>query len=274
MSLQGLGTILHLTWRDMRRRKIVQFALASILLYLLVFAAALYFLRAEILGPVIVRMQLVGLTVIGLYVAHFMAAMMAIVLPLDTLSGEIDSGVIQTLVSKPIERATVLFGKWLAHWFLATALAIVTMGGVLLASWIETGLTPANLVPALPLIALEMGILVTIVVAGGTRFNTVTNAIFAFGLFSLAFVGGWIEQIGTLAGSPTARHIGIGLSLVIPHDAVSRLTASYLQPCSVSYVIAARMTHAPRLLLHASLRASGYRSGRSVLGSRFSSPYA
>ena len=40
MNLHGLGTILHLTWRDMRRRKIVQFALASILLYLLVFAAA------------------------------------------------------------------------------------------------------------------------------------------------------------------------------------------------------------------------------------------
>jgi ABC-2 type transport system permease protein len=231
LSLRGLGTVLHLTWRDMRRRRIVAVSLFCVLLFLCVFAVAIYFIGAEATDPVFfARVRTVALTIAGLYVAHFLAAVMAIIFPLDTLSGEIDSGVMQTLVSKPVSRVAVLSGKWLAHWLLATAFAVISLGGVTLISRIATGLSPQNVLLALPLMALEMGILVTIVIAGGTRFNTVTNAIVAFGLFAFAFIGGWIEQIGALAGSATATRIGIGLSLLSPNDAISRLVAFHLQP--------------------------------------------
>jgi hypothetical protein len=48
--------------------------------------------------------------------------------PLTPLSGEIDSGVMQTVASKPIRRADVVIGKWLGH-------ALIVMGYVLVLRW-------------------------------------------------------------------------------------------------------------------------------------------
>jgi ABC-2 type transport system permease protein len=38
---------------------------------------------------------------------------MATLLGADTLAGEINSGTIQVIVTKPIRRSDVVFGKWL-----------------------------------------------------------------------------------------------------------------------------------------------------------------
>ena len=51
----------------------------------------------------------------GLFAANFLSVLFAVLLPVDTLSGEIDSGVIQTVASKPIRRADIVIGKWLGH---------------------------------------------------------------------------------------------------------------------------------------------------------------
>ena len=47
-------------------------------------------------------LQLQFFTLAGLYVANFLTIAAAVLLPVDTLSGEIASGVMQTLASKPI----------------------------------------------------------------------------------------------------------------------------------------------------------------------------
>ena len=38
----------------------------------------------------------------------------------------------------------------------------------------------------------------------------------SFGLYGIAFIGGWVEQIGTLAAADAARYMGTALSLVSP----------------------------------------------------------
>jgi ABC-type transport system involved in multi-copper enzyme maturation permease subunit len=49
----------------------------------------------------------------GMYAVNFLTVMMAVLTSVDTLSGEIASGTIHTLVSKPVRRWEILFGKWL-----------------------------------------------------------------------------------------------------------------------------------------------------------------
>jgi len=67
-------------------------------------------------------------------------------------------------------------------------------------------------------------------IAGGTRFGTVTNGIATLGFYGVAFIGGWVEQFGALAGLQSARTLGIGVSLISPPDTLWRLAAYYLQP--------------------------------------------
>jgi hypothetical protein len=58
----------------------------------------------------------------------------------------------------------------------------------------------------------------------------VTNGIVAFAFYALAFIGGWIEQIGVFIGNASSRYIGTAISLVTPSDALWRLAMHLLQP--------------------------------------------
>ncbi len=93
-----------------------------------------------------------------------------------------------------------------------------------------TGFRQQNLLPALGLMQLEATVLLSVTVAGGVRFTTITNGIVAFSYFVLAFVGGLIEQVGMIGGNVTARYIGTAISLVTPVDAIWRKALAILQP--------------------------------------------
>jgi|GEM_PF-4838226 len=49
----------------------------------------------------------------GLYAVTFLSVAMGALLGADTLSGEINSGTIQTIATKPVRRAEVVLGRWL-----------------------------------------------------------------------------------------------------------------------------------------------------------------
>ena len=70
----------------------------------------------------------------------------------------------------------------------------------------------------------------SITIAGGVRLSTITNGIIAFGFYGVAFIAGWIEQILSMFGNSTARHVGTLVSLLSPSDSMWRRAAYELQP--------------------------------------------
>lgn len=227
-------TVAHLTLYEARRRKIVTAAIICAFGFLAVFSTGMFFAGREIAASesnLIVRQaQLVLLTVAGLYGTNFLSVLFAVLLPVDALSGEIDSGVMQTLASKPIRRADILAGKWLAHWLVVCAYLLTLAAGVLISARLTAGYVQLDIPYALLLMVLEVTLLLTITLAGGTRFSTVTNGIVALGIYGISFIGGWVEQIGALTGIQSARYIGIAASLVSPADSLWRLGIYRLQP--------------------------------------------
>jgi len=223
-------TIAHLTFIEAYRRKIVPAALLCSVLFLLVYGTALYFINRSIPPNPQRQFQLQFFTLAGLYVANFLAIASAVLLPVDTLSGEIDSGVMQTLASKPIRRAEIVLGKWLTYWLMTGCYLAIIAGGVVVVAWLTTGFVQPHLGLALPLMLLGATFMLTISIAGSARLKTVTNGIVAFGFYGIAFIGGWIEQIGAIARNEASRYVGTALSLVSPSDALWRRAAYELQP--------------------------------------------
>lgn len=223
--------IAQLTFLEARRRRIVPAAALGGLLFLLVYGVALYFVtqRNPAVGPQ-QQFVLLFITIAGLYVANFLTIAAAVLLPLDTLSGEIASGTMQTLASKPIHRAEIVLGKWLAFLAMIGAYLALTAGGVLLIVRVLTGFTPPNVELALPLLLLGAALMLTVTLAGGARLTTVANGIVAFAFYGVAFIGGWVEQIGTLTSADSVRYIGTAISLASPVDALWRRAAYELQP--------------------------------------------
>jgi ABC-type transport system involved in multi-copper enzyme maturation permease subunit len=234
-STRHVLTIAHLTLAEARRRRIVSAALIGALAFLAVFGVALFFAHRDVLadpGVSFIERQgvLTALTVIAFFAANFLSVVFAVVLPVDTLSGEIDSGVIQTIASKPVRRGEIVLGKWAGHLSLAVAYLLLISFGIVLSMRAVTGASPLNVHRAIPLMVLEVALLLTVSIAGGARLSTVANGITAFAFYAVAFVGGFVEQIGVLAGIPSARTIGVLVSLISPADAMWRLAAYQMQP--------------------------------------------
>jgi Cu-processing system permease protein len=228
-------TVAHLTLVEARRRRIVLAGAVCALAFLLVFAIAVVFAYREMAANAKVSFverqgTLTAIMLAGFMAANFLSVIFAILLPVDTLSGEIDSGVMQTLASKPIDRAQIVLGKWAGHLLLALAYVLSLAGGILLVVRLVGGLSPRGAPIALPLLMLEITLSLTVSVAGGARFSTVTNAIAAVGVYGVSFIGGFVEQIGGFTGITSMRTIGVLVSLLSPADSMWRLAAHHMEP--------------------------------------------
>ena len=71
-----------------------------------------------------------------------------------------------------------------------------------------------------------------VALAGSSRLSTLATGGLVFGLFGVAFVGGWVEQIGSFLESQPAVELGILSSLIFPGEAVWR-RAAYLMSTSL-----------------------------------------
>lgn len=234
MIAGALGTILVATLEEARRRRILVAALGFGVVFVTLFTFGLVAARNELLRnqvPAIVRpVMLNTLTMAGLYAVNFLTVLTAALLPVDTLSGEIASGVMQTVAAKPIPRATIVLGKWLAHAIVLAGYVALVGGGLLVVTRVVAGISPPNLHLGLPLILLEGLIVLSLSIAFGTRLSTIANGVVCIGLYGLGFLGGWFEQIGTLVGVRSAATIGTVASLVYPGESMWQLAAYHMQP--------------------------------------------
>ena len=234
MTMPALLTIAHLTLYDARRRKMLSAAAVCGGLFLAVFWTVAFLVARDMEAnpPTFLQRQinLVILSLFGLYAANFLSVLLASLLPVDALSGEIDSGVMQTLASKPVRRSDIVLGKWLGFGAVTATYFLVLAAGVLTATRWLAGYQQLNVGIAIPLMLLELAVMHTVSIAGGTRLGTVTNGIMTLGFYGAAFVGGWVEQLGTLGGIQSARVLGVTISLFSPADSMWRLAAYYMQP--------------------------------------------
>lgn len=233
--MRGLLTIAWSTVHETARRRILLAALVCGAAFLALYGTGLHFMARDLqeganLSPLRQRLALNMLVLAGLYAVNFLLVVTAVLLPAGTISGEIASGLMQTVASKPVRRSTIVLGKWAAFVVLAVGYLLLLAGGVLVLARTLGGFTPPGVGAGLSLMALEAVLLVTLVIACGTRFGTVTSGVIVLGLHGLAFVGNWVEQIGTLLGNDAARTAGTVASLVMPSESLWQLAAARMQP--------------------------------------------
>jgi Cu-processing system permease protein len=220
--------IARLTFLEAARRKILLAALVLGLAFLVVYGLGFYYIQQEFErnpnGPsMLARREVLNfLMLAGLYVVNFLTVMMAVLTSVDTISGEIASGTIHTLVTKPVRRWEVVLGKWLGFVGMLTLYLLLMAGGVMALVYAVSGYTAPNALRGLGLLWLNALLLLNISLLGGTTLSTLANGVLVFGLYGVAFVGGWIEQIGAFPfiQNQTAVNIGIISSLIIPSEAL------------------------------------------------------
>jgi Cu-processing system permease protein len=231
--MRAIAIITRLTLLEAARRRILLAAVVLGGLFLLLFSLGFYFMRgtvseiglAEPAARVGTQEFYNFILMAGLYAISFLSIAMGAMLAADTLAGEIGSGTIQSLVAKPIRRAEIVLGKWLGFAVLLAGYLVLMAGGVLVSVWLQTGYTVPRPWTGLGLMYLECLLIMSITLACSSTLSTLATGGVVFGLYGIAFLGGWVEQIGALAGNPTAVDIGILSSLIIPSEAVWKRAA-------------------------------------------------
>lgn len=231
--------IARLTFREAASRKILLAALLLGLLFLVVFGLGFHLIMRDLeqdtafMRPIQLNEFRNFLLLAAMYVVNFLTVMMTVLTSVDTLSGEINSGTIQTIVTKPLRRREVLLGKWLGFVAMVTLYVLLMAGGVLLILYLRSRYLPPNPLPAMGLIWLNALLMLSVSLLGGTRLSTLANGVWVFGLYGVAFIGGWIEQIGSFLPDAAARaastNIGVVTSLILPSEALWKRAAHEMQ---------------------------------------------
>ena len=240
MRAVPVWVIARLTLREAVRRKIALGALLLGLVFLAVYGTGLYFIRQDLTQAGQVQHAVVAnqiysfLALSGLYAVNILFAMMAVLISVDTIAGEIASGRIHTLAAKPVRRWELLLGKWSGLLLMQTLYLLLMAGGVTTLTAAITGYSLPNAARGVALMWLNGMMLLNVSLLGGTRLSTLANGVIVFAGFGVAFVGGWVEQIGSFLQSEAAVQIGILTSLLLPSEALWKRAAYEMQSLVVA----------------------------------------
>jgi Cu-processing system permease protein len=221
------------TFREAARKRILWMALAAGIGFLLLFGTGLHFQLSAFterhVPPLIRNQVLSGMLLMGTYAIDLLVVVMTVLTSVDTLSGEIASGTIQAIATKPIGRWELLLGKWLGFAGMLTVYIGMMVAGINELSYAMAGVKARHLAEGFALIWMEGMLLLCVTFCFGTYISTLSNGVLALGLHGLAFLGGWIEQAGALTNTPKAVTVGIIASLLMPSESLWRRAAFEMQ---------------------------------------------
>ena len=260
--MSAISIIAKLTFREAIRRRLMLAGLVLGVAFVILYSIGTHFIFGQIAKDTAANMpsQMAANIMIaestntfmmmGLYAATFLSIAMAALLGADTLAGEINSGTIQTIATKPIRRADIVLGKWLGFTELLGLYVLLLCGGIVLSTFIQSGHLPQNLLIGLGLIYTEAILIMTITLMLSAAFPALATGGIVFGLYGLAFIGGWVEQFGAILQNDTAIKVGITTSLIIPSESLWRRAAFEMQtPLTGTFGSPFTTTSVPSLLM-------------------------
>lgn len=230
--------IIKITYREMISKRIFTITLLMSIAFLLLFGVATWFAGEKMtdsLGDasdvhmmkVFFATQLLGM---GLYFGSFITALLAILSSVGSISSDVDSHQIDTWLARAITRRTYLLGKFFG---LASLLALYSLlmflGLIGVNQWVGGGsmavqLTAGQMISAMGYFVLLPVILVCVSLLLSSFTTTVTGGITLIILYGIGFIGGFVEQLGSLLEDASLINIGILSSLLFPTDSLFRLT--------------------------------------------------
>jgi len=225
----GTWIMAGITFREAARKKILWTAFIAGIGFLLVFGIGLHFqvedFRTSTVPPFL-RYQIIGsMLMVGLYTVDLLAVVMTTLTSVDTISGEIISGTIHAIATKPLARWEILIGKWIGFVGMVGAYVAIMFGGTIAEGYWIGGVTTQHPVRGVLLIFLECVLALSVTFMFGTWFSTLTNGVIVLGLLGLAFMGGWLEQMSGFTEGSRLVMVGIVSSLIMPSESVWRRAA-------------------------------------------------
>lgn len=222
------------SFKEALRKKLFILVAVVTLVYLIIFGIINYFVVKDIAGEGALGALVVASTIVsflGFYFSSMLVALLTIMVSVGAISSEVESGVIHSIVTRPLKRSSYVLGKYLGLGVLSVAYAVLLFAAVIgicavFQLPIIKALEPVNLIKGLLFFALEPLAILSLSIYGSTAFKTLSNGIFVVSIYILGLIGGMMEQIGTMLENQSVTNWGIFSSLISPFDVIYRQVLS------------------------------------------------
>ena len=170
------------------------------------------------------------LLIVVVFMFSGVLALSAAVVAGPLISAEVESGLLLSMLARPVRRSEVVIGKWLG---LAALVAIyaafagsLELGAV---DW-ATGYLPPHPIQLLTYVAAEGLVLLSIGLLLSTRLSGITAGVIALVSWLIAWIAGVVGDIGTGLQNSALENVGVVSHLLLPSDGLWRGAIYAMEP--------------------------------------------
>jgi ABC-type transport system involved in multi-copper enzyme maturation permease subunit len=160
-------------------------------------------------------------------------ALSAAVVAGPLISSEVESGMLLSMLARPMRRSEVVIGKWLG---LAALVAIYAAGSAALemtaVDW-ATGYVPPHPVELIAFVGAEGLALLSIGLLLSTRLSGITGGVIALVAWLIAWIAGVVGDIGVGLQNQAIENVGTISHLILPTDGLWRGAVYAMEPDAI-----------------------------------------
>ncbi|MGA7171999.1 MAG: ABC transporter permease [Candidatus Dormiibacterota bacterium] len=229
--------IASLTWRELVRRKLVLALLA--LTAIVIGVSGWGFSRVPSLhlaGHPLTQGEIhtaaAQLLLLVMFMFSFVLALTCAFLAAPAIAGELESGVAQGLLARPLRRRELVLGRWLG---LSLTITVYTLLSTTLefglVRW-TTGYWPPQVIAAEAALLVEGLILLTFTLALSTRISAITAGVIAVIAFGAMWLGGVAGAFGQVFHNAAITNVGVITHFLLPTDGLWHAAVYAMEPNS------------------------------------------
>jgi ABC-type transport system involved in multi-copper enzyme maturation permease subunit len=228
--------IARLTVQETSRRRLI---LALIILTLIVVGFSAWGFNkittvtrgdGTLLPPEQVALITSQLLIVVTFMYSGVLALSAAVVAGPLISSEVESGLLLSMLARPLRRSEVVIGKWLG---LAVLIAIYAAGSALLelaaVDW-ATGYLPPHPVQLILYVGAEGLVLLSLGLLLSTRLSGITGGVIALVAWLMGWIAGVVGDVGTGLQNQAVENVGVISHLLLPTDGLWRGAIYALEP--------------------------------------------
>lgn len=216
--------------RESARRKVLLVVGVLTLAFLVLYALGCHFAFKEVddsfsstgfPGDIDDR-ALAGATLLGLamFAILFLGAVLGTFLTIGIVRGDAETGLLQPLVARPVERTTILAARAAGASIVAVSYVVAVFVIAMLITWITGDWTPDRVFPALFQLAAAVVVVVSLSVLASVFTASTAQGITVLMLFGAGLTAGLLGQIGDALDSDTLIDISEITSWALPFEAL------------------------------------------------------
>ena len=233
--MNAVSVVARITIKEASRRRLL-LALAGISLVMVGLSAWGFWrlsARSALLPSGEDRFATATALILFMFMFSFVISLSAVVIASPSISGEIDSGVAQAVLVRPVRRWQVLCGKWLGMAAVVAAYAVVVGSLEILVVWGVSGYTPPGPPAAIAYMVFEGILVLTLTLALSTVLAPMTAGAVAVALFGASWLAGVVGTLGASLNIHSLQTAGRIAKVVLPTDGLWHAAIWYLEPASV-----------------------------------------